>query len=174
MTRPHQPGQGSAGSGAGRQGNGTHSLDYPQPAGPVEETVADPELIASPGHGSVAVFQAPQPVRARTEHALAVPGHMDIDSPFLDLFVAAAPARPTIPAPASPTISAPASPNGGPPRAEAGPAVDVDDDPLVDLDGPAEPVTAPPAIGTPTPPPFMPPAAVILLSRPHFMLLATA
>ncbi|WP_412744278.1 ATP-binding protein [Krasilnikovia sp. MM14-A1004] len=38
--------------------------------------------MTSPGHGTVGVFQAPQPVRPRS----AVDTTMDIDSPFLDLF----------------------------------------------------------------------------------------
>ena len=40
-------------------------------------------LAVNPGHGAVAVFQAPKPARPRTADATRDP---DIDSPFLDLF----------------------------------------------------------------------------------------
>ena len=56
------------------------------------------EQIPGPGHGAVAVFQAPQPVRPRANGGPAV-DPMDIDSPFLDLFggAPAAPAEPELP-----------------------------------------------------------------------------
>jgi hypothetical protein len=80
-----------------------------------DEAAGDPGPIASPGHGAVAVFQAPQPVRSRTGPASARPTtatpasgtpagtpratHADIDSPFLDLFGGApTPAGATSPA----------------------------------------------------------------------------
>jgi hypothetical protein len=61
----------------------------------------DQELVTSPGHGAVGVFQAPQPVRPRGGPAAPVDPTMDIDSPFLDLF-GGAPA-PTSAAPAEAT-----------------------------------------------------------------------
>ncbi|HET6530410.1 MAG TPA: ATP-binding protein [Actinoplanes sp.] len=45
--------------------------------------------MTSPGHGAVGVFQAPQPVRPRTNGGSPVDPTMDIDSPFLDLFAGA-------------------------------------------------------------------------------------
>ena len=60
-----------------------------------------PEQVPGPGHGAVAVFQAPQPVRPRANGGPPV-DPMDIDSPFLDLFggapAPAAPAEPEVPA----------------------------------------------------------------------------
>ncbi|WP_229716018.1 ATP-binding protein [Mangrovihabitans endophyticus] len=56
-------------------------------AGADDDTYAyETELVSSPGHGAVGVFQAPQPVRPRTPPAPADDQAMDIDSPFLDLF----------------------------------------------------------------------------------------
>ncbi|GAA2593929.1 hypothetical protein GCM10010435_86190 [Winogradskya consettensis] len=48
--------------------------------------------MAGPGHGAVAVFQAPQPVRPRGANGSPPPvDPLDIDSPFLDLFGGTAP-----------------------------------------------------------------------------------
>ncbi len=84
--------------------------------------------VTSPGHGGVAVFQAPQPVRSRSVassgDAAIRPGpaeHPDIDSPFLDLFGAGPPRPPrtgrSTPSPVPPesaTAPASAEPIGGP------------------------------------------------------------
>ncbi|MGW0431899.1 ATP-binding protein [Micromonospora sp. NPDC003197] len=100
MTRPTPPGPASPASRpADRNGYGVRPLNYPA-ADPDEETA----LVTSPGHGGVAVFQAPQPpsrsrsvspagtdaripAPAVTEARMPSPAeHPDIDSPFLDLF----------------------------------------------------------------------------------------
>ncbi|GAA3344357.1 hypothetical protein GCM10020358_47280 [Amorphoplanes nipponensis] len=56
--------------------------------------------MPGPGHGAVAVFQVPQPVRPRPTGGPPV-DPMDIDSPFLDLFAGTpattAPAEPALP-----------------------------------------------------------------------------
>ena len=82
-----------------RQSNGARSDNYssPPPAGiPDDFNTYDSELVTSPGHGAVGVFQAPQPVRPRTNGGSPVDPSMDIDSPFLDLF-AGTPAAPRSP-----------------------------------------------------------------------------
>src|SRR5918997_4020785 len=105
MTASPPPGHSRAGSPApDSRGNGVRSNDYgASHASDVPDDVNsyDTELVTSPGHGAVGVFQAPQPVRPRTNGsqptgAPAVDPSLDIDSPFLDLF-GGAPA----PAPAS-------------------------------------------------------------------------
>ncbi|MFD0822015.1 hypothetical protein ACFQ0D_27695, partial [Micromonospora zhanjiangensis] len=66
------------------------SRDYPDAeADELEEL--DPALVSSTGHGPVARFQAPQPIRGRHTPSTPAPRrpaaeHPDIDSPFLDLF----------------------------------------------------------------------------------------
>ena len=92
MTGPHPPGHPrAAGSSPGRQSNGVRSdqLHHRQNQ-PDDDFFADPELVTSPGHGAVAVFQAPQPVRPRgnglAARRRAADDDLDIDSPFLDLF----------------------------------------------------------------------------------------
>ncbi|GIF25270.1 hypothetical protein BJ973_007522 [Actinoplanes tereljensis] len=109
---------------------------------------ADPEEFASPGHGAVGVFQAPQPVRPRGG---AVDSTLDIDSPFLDLFGGTAP----------PISAAPAQ--AAPPEA-ADPDFDFDFDsptppvsqamPTVPAPAPVPPISAPPI---PVPPVPVPP-----------------
>ena len=49
----------------GRQSNGVRSDHYSSPpaAVPDDLNTYDTELVTSPGHGAVGVFQAPQPVR---------------------------------------------------------------------------------------------------------------
>jgi hypothetical protein len=100
----------------------------------------DQELVTSPGHGAVGVFQAPQPVRPRG--GPVVDSALDIDSPFLDLFGGT-------PAPAVPAQSLP--PAQSPP---AEPEVDPRDDEFdfgFDFDDePARPASAPPASAAPT------------------------
>ncbi|MEU4156044.1 ATP-binding protein [Actinoplanes sp. NPDC026670] len=81
-TYPHGHPRADA-SSPGRQSNGVRSDNYSSPDSLDE---AD-ELVATPGHGGVGVFQAPQPLRPR---ATTVDSSMDIDSPFLDLFGGAA------------------------------------------------------------------------------------
>ncbi|GIF49016.1 AAA domain-containing protein [Asanoa ferruginea] len=72
--------------------------------------------MTTPGHGSVAVFQAPGPARSRPadERGRSVPAgrrpappEADIDSPFLDLFGGAAPPQPGGP------VADPTDPAGG-------------------------------------------------------------
>jgi hypothetical protein len=90
------PASGPPGPGAatpGRQSNGVRSDNYSSPHGsdlPEDINAYDQELVTSPGHGAVGVFQAPQPVRPRGGPAGVDPS-LDIDSPFLDLFGGAAP-----------------------------------------------------------------------------------
>jgi hypothetical protein len=67
----------------GRQGNFPHTNDYSS-----EEVV---EPVPGPSHGAVAVFQAPQPVRPRSNGGTPPADPLDIDSPFLDLFGGTAP-----------------------------------------------------------------------------------
>ncbi|AGZ46551.1 ATP-binding protein [Actinoplanes friuliensis] len=109
------------------------------------------EQVPGPGHGAVAVFQAPQPVRPRVNGTPPV-DPMDIDSPFLDLF-------PGGPAPAS-----------GPPAQVEPPAddPDVDFDFGFDFDGADErrQTSAPPATSPPTAPPASSPAPEIHASPP--------
>ncbi|MEU8229912.1 ATP-binding protein [Actinoplanes sp. NPDC048967] len=89
MTATPPPGHSRAESSLpGRQSNAVRSDNH----SPDES----PDQVPGPGHGAVAVFQAPQPVRPRTNGAPPV-DPMDIDSPFLDLF-GGTPAQPTAPA----------------------------------------------------------------------------
>jgi hypothetical protein len=105
------------------------------------------EQVAGPGHGAVAVFQAPQPVRPRGNGTPPV-DPMDIDSPFLDLFAGT-------PAQAPPTE--PEMPADDP---------DVDFDFGFDFDGederrqaPTAPATSPTSPAAPSPSVTDPPAA---------------
>jgi hypothetical protein len=102
----------SADAQAGGDDHGTRSSNYPtrDEARFEDEAGTDNEAVTSPGHGAVAVFQAPQAFRARSgppaardpgarptngtvaARASGVPEPGDIDSPFLDLF--AGPAQP--------------------------------------------------------------------------------
>ena len=78
MTATPPPGPSRAESSlTGRQSNAVRS-DNHSPDDGVEQ-------VPGPGHGAVAVFQAPQPVRPRANGGPPV-DPMDIDSPFLDLF----------------------------------------------------------------------------------------
>jgi hypothetical protein len=91
MTNSHPPGHPrAAGSSPDRQSNGVRSDSYTPPNQSDDDFFSDPELVTSPGHGAVAVFQAPQPVRPRGNPASppvsAADDDLDIDSPFLDLF----------------------------------------------------------------------------------------
>ncbi|GID94873.1 ATPase [Amorphoplanes digitatis] len=90
--------------------------------------------MPGPGHGAVAVFQAPQPVRPRTNGGPQV-DPMDIDSPFLDLFGGTPAAKP-VPGPAAPVEPPPDDP-------------DADFDFGFDFDGADErrQTSAPPAAG---------------------------
>jgi hypothetical protein len=94
MTRSSSPGSPHpAGTPADPNDHGVRSVDYADPDRD-DDTVGEPALVTSPGHGRVAVFQAPQPpVRGRPGSPdgdrSRVPSpspHPDIDSPFLDLF----------------------------------------------------------------------------------------
>src|SRR3954452_3835908 len=107
MSETPPPGDPRVGSGApGRQSNAVRSDNHSSPHRsevPDDLNAYDPELVTSPGHGAVGVFQAPSPVRPRGGPA-AVDTTLDIDSPFLDLFGAApapmAPSPEPAPAPA--------------------------------------------------------------------------
>uniref|UniRef100_A8M8H0 AAA domain-containing protein n=1 Tax=Salinispora arenicola (strain CNS-205) TaxID=391037 RepID=A8M8H0_SALAI len=97
MSLPHPPGT-PAGQPAASEGNGTQPGSYANSTG-LDESLLDPALATSPGHGGVGVFQAPRPLQQRAP-AEPTPGAgtgtgADIDSPFLDLFGATRPARPT-------------------------------------------------------------------------------
>src|SRR5215213_1286583 len=100
MSETPPPGHFPAGvSRQGSNGNGMRSENYSRSETPDDLTS---ELVTSPGHGAVGVFQPPQPVRPRPNGGSALDSSMDIDSPFLDLFGGApAPAQVT-PGPASP------------------------------------------------------------------------
>ncbi len=92
MSETPPPGHPRAASpSSGRQSNGVRSNGHFAPRGsetPDDVNAYDPELVTSPGHGGIGVFQAPSPVRPRGGPA-AVDSTLDIDSPFLDLFGAA-------------------------------------------------------------------------------------
>jgi AAA domain-containing protein len=106
------------------------------------------ELVTSPGHGAVGVFQAPSPIRPRGGPS-AVDTSLDIDSPFLDLF-GAAPA---------PTSGAPAS---APPAPQPQPPAEDDLDFGFDFDdrppAASSAAVAPAAPGSPAAPPADHPA----------------
>ncbi|WSN14675.1 ATP-binding protein [Micromonospora sp. NBC_01699] len=138
MTRPATPGSAHPADGpAAPRGNGTRPISYAEPDLDEDETVND-ALVATPGNGGVAAFQAPQPTRGRPA-APAIPSAAappadgpDIDSPFLDLFGGALPVppapRPTPPpavqssavahagAPQPPIAGAPQPPHAGAPQ----------------------------------------------------------
>ncbi|GIE79910.1 ATPase [Actinoplanes philippinensis] len=156
-TYPHGHPRADA-SSPGRQSNGVRSDNYSSP-----RSLDDAEeLVATPGHGGVGVFQAPQPVRPR---AAAVDSSMDIDSPFLDLFGGAAVPRKSDPQTSAAAPPAPARPAPAPaPAPSLVPAPDffqgnghttaperVDPDPVPDDDWtefeewPPAPVAQPPA-----------------------------
>src|SRR4051794_25292269 len=99
MSDTPAPGHSRAGSAApGRQSNGVRTDNHSSVGTASDDLNAyDPELVTSPGHGAVGVFQAPAPVRPRG--GPADDPTLDIDSPFLDLF-AGTPA-PTSAVPAS-------------------------------------------------------------------------
>ena len=97
----------------------------------------DTELVTSPGHGAVGVFQAPQPVRPRTNGGPPVDSSMDIDSPFLDLFGGA-------PAPAQ----APAGPDG-PDDDDLDFGFDFDDRPTAESPAASAAAAAPPESAAP-------------------------
>ncbi|WP_326549879.1 ATP-binding protein [Micromonospora sp. NBC_01813] len=130
MSRPTPPGSAHpAGQPAGNGGNGKRSDDY-QHAELAD--VTETELVTSPRHGSVAVFQSPAAARgnraSRTAPTPSTPAptprtaasdHTDIDSPFLDLFSGTSPtgghrpgrpARTAIQPPARPAIDPPSRP----------------------------------------------------------------
>ena len=124
MTPPSTPGTPRpVGMPADTRSNGARPSDYP-----VLETDDDAEdLITSPDHGAVAVFQAPQAPRGRSgapsPHGRGDGENADIDSPFLDLF-SGSPGRPAPPRaatrpPAARRVAEPVRrPVEGPPAAE--------------------------------------------------------
>ena len=133
MTESTPPGTPRAASSApGRQSNGVRSDSYSAPSLTEEDAVLETELVTSPDHGAVGVFQAPKPVRRRGAATQAVDS-LDIDSPFLDLFGGDGPPQAALPA-------APAAPSG--------PSAPEEHDPDFDLsyDQPA-----PPAVEVPAP-----------------------
>ncbi|WJK41198.1 ATP-binding protein [Solwaraspora sp. WMMA2056] len=164
MSRSFPPGgPRPAGQPAGNGGNGKRSHDYRDPD--VDEA-AETELVTSPSHGAVAVFQTPSATRGpragRTAagpaatptsphhpvpppRASGVTDHGDIDSPFLDLFSGTTPTtqrhRPAIQPPNRPTaIEPPTRPAAIEPPARP-----------AEIPPPAPPrATAPPARSGPT------------------------
>jgi len=103
MSETPPPGHTRAGaSRPGTHGDVMRSDNYP-----VSETSDDltPELVISPGHGAVGVFQAPRPVQPRPNGASAPDSSVDIDSPFLDLFGGAPAPAQVKPGPASPEVA---------------------------------------------------------------------
>jgi hypothetical protein len=138
-----------------------------------EDAGYESELVTSPEHGTIGVFQAPQPVRPRATAGPAV-DPLDIDSPFLDLF-GGAPAPSATPveehdpdfdfAVEGPVSAPPAAAVPAPQldesftRAPLGPAPDYfaetgAPEPTAYADWPEEvrPGSAPPAMSTPAPP----------------------
>ncbi|MEJ3742176.1 ATP-binding protein [Actinomycetes bacterium KLBMP 9797] len=131
MTPPSTPGSSRpVGVPSDTRRNGKQSNDYPLSDMGDDLLSDDGDLVTSPDHGAVAVFQAPQPARHRTpagpnpgpatSRPPATPEHADIDSPFLDLFggpvgrppagrPAAAPPPTATPAPPAP-VAPPAEP----------------------------------------------------------------
>src|SRR5262245_55929651 len=108
MTTSPPPGRPRGGSPqSARQSNGVRSNDYAADSSE-EFNSPDTELVTSPGHGAVGVFQAPQPVRPRATGGPGLDPTMDIDSPFLDLFGGAPAATPAAATPPDPTPAAPA------------------------------------------------------------------
>src|SRR3954469_2825768 len=95
MTEKNPPGHSRAADPAsGRQSNGARSGSYSSLPESDEDSILESELVTSPDHGAVGVFQAPRPLRPRGSAGQAV-DPMDIDSPFLDLFGGApAPSQP--------------------------------------------------------------------------------
>ncbi|MFC3503196.1 ATP-binding protein [Micromonospora krabiensis] len=154
MSRSSTPGS-PAGRPAVPDSHRARSFDYPE-AGEVDEAALDPAYATSPGHGGVGVFQAPRPVPRRipTGEPPTVPESPDIDSPFLDLFGGARPARPVAPPrehaaiPQQPAAvePAPAAPVAHPtPRLPAAPADRRAADHRPVDRGPAVPSIRPPA-----------------------------
>jgi hypothetical protein len=144
MTPPSTPGSSRpVGMPAGTRGNGARPSDYPLSDHDDDALEDDGDLVTSPDHGAVAVFQAPKPARGRPTPP-PPPGarprneveHADIDSPFLDLFAGpASRPSPAPPAPVAPPADAAstATPTRTPSRQTTGertPAVH-------DADGPA-------------------------------------
>ncbi len=165
MSRSSTPGS-PAGHPAAPHGNRARSFDYPQ-SDEADDGSLDPALAASPGHGSVGVFQAPRPAQRRAAEPGPARDNADIDSPFLDLFggayprqgaaqrpnglpARALPQQPAAPGPA-PLTRRPAPP--APPAAAAQPPGTAPPAPA------SRPVDAPAATAGPgTPPSFRTPA----------------
>jgi hypothetical protein len=108
----------------------------------------EPELVTSPEHGAVGVFQAPQPLRPRAAVTPA-PDPMDIDSPFLDLFAGA---------PATARLDAPGTPETDGHAEERDPDFDFlfdaelfDNEPAQDRATAARQTSGPPVAGAPPP-----------------------
>ncbi|HEV8569346.1 MAG TPA: ATP-binding protein [Actinoplanes sp.] len=155
MTESSSPGRPRAGASTpGRQGNvprsdnysSSHASDMPDDINAYEQ-----ELVTSPGHGAVGVFQAPQPVRPRG--GPTVDPSLDIDSPFLDLFGG----TPAAPSPPDTPDADPISDDhdfdfgfdfGGPPPSSAPPSPA----PSPAAPSPAAPSPAPPAAPSPAAP----------------------
>ncbi|MEU4214474.1 ATP-binding protein [Actinoplanes sp. NPDC026623] len=147
MTASPPPGHSRADATlTGRQSNGARPDNY----SPDESS----EQVPGPGHGAVAVFQAPQPIRPRTNGAAQPVDPMDIDSPFLDLFGGAPAPKP------APVIEPPAD----------DPDADFDFDFDFDDADERRQTSAPPAAGpeevTPVAPADAPPAPESLVAPP--------
>src|SRR5690606_25984658 len=75
MTPPPAPGSSRpAGRAGDRTGNSTRAVNYDRPD--LDEDATEATLVTSPGHGGVAVFQAPQPARKRPPAPTPGPGPM--------------------------------------------------------------------------------------------------
>jgi hypothetical protein len=125
------------------------SINHTAPDSPEDE----PTRATRPDHGTVGVFQAPQPVPARgTRPAARPPDNLDIDSPFLDLFGSEDESSPAEGAAALPgAFTQPArEPYRTDRRPYQPPAVPVPDVSTPDDPFPG-PVTSAPSISTPAP-----------------------
>ncbi|WP_430781304.1 ATP-binding protein [Actinoplanes sp. G11-F43] len=167
MTGPHPHGHPRAdASSRDRQSNGVRSDNYSSP-GSLDD--AD-ELVTAPGHGGVGVFQAPQPVRPRPS---GMDADLDIDSPFLDLFGGAPPARPprttrtSDPFPDVPRTAVSTPPVAPPPVDPLRPVVPAPTEtrrPVVMPPDPPRPVSAAPV--SPPPAAYSPPVTAQPVSAP--------
>ncbi|MFI5493330.1 ATP-binding protein [Actinoplanes sp. NPDC051859] len=135
------------------------------------------EQVPGPDHGSVAVFQAPQPIRPRTNGTPAPVDPMDIDSPFLDLFSGTVPQPSTAPPPDDPDAdfdfgfdfdgedarrSTPAPPAAEPPATRP-----VSGAPEAALPvQPVAPLPLTPPVSAPSTPPALPETSVLPAAAP--------
>ncbi|WP_376771195.1 ATP-binding protein [Rhizomonospora bruguierae] len=149
------------------------STRYGSPDPVEDETVIDGELVTSPGHGAIAVFQRAgdangviggrrRPANARPAGNGTPPHATDIDSPFLDLF-GATPAQPATGETTEPAVGSTTGPAAEPaaePKAKPAPPV---------APQPAAPTSGPPAPSAPTsaaPAPSAPNSGALISGAP--------